>query len=150
MIELGLSAGCIIFDQDKVLLGLYKALNGSTCLMAPGSLVKPREDFKTALKRDFFEETGLYVRPAKMLFIEDMITDSHRLLKIWFLCSVVGGTLTKTAEAKRRGIVDLGWYNKLQLQNEIVYPKLLMSVAWPELLSDNFETRYQPLSNADF
>lgn len=108
------------------------------------------EDLATALKREVFEETRLDVSPGKMLLVEDLLSSKYRLTKIWFLCSFVGGTLMKTHEAEIEGIVDVNWYSKSQLGNEIVYPEILINFDWRELLSDNFNVEYLALKKANF
>jgi hypothetical protein len=96
------------------------------------------------------EETGLLVNPGRMLLVEDLLASKYRVIKIWFLCSIVGGEITETEEARIEGIVDVNWYTRSQLENEIVYPEILKSVDWNELSNAVIETKYFPLKKANF
>lgn len=150
--EYRLSAAGIIFQQDKVLLVRCKTEDTRTFLLGPGGGVQVNEDLKVALKREVFEETRINVKPGKLLLVEDLLSSKYRLTKIWFLCTVIGGTLATelTEEAQIEGIVNVGWYNKEQLQKEIVYPELLLNHDWRDFAKDNFVVKYLDLKKADF
>lgn len=150
MKEFRLAAAGIVLHEDNVLLVRYKNPTSETFLVGPGGGVFPEEDLYSGLKREVLEETGLLVTPGRMVLVEDLLSSKYRVIKIWFTCSIVGGNLSKTEEAAIEGIVDVSWYTKKQLQNEIVYPEIIKSVDWNELLSENFETKYLPLKKANF
>jgi 8-oxo-dGTP pyrophosphatase MutT (NUDIX family) len=144
------SASGIIFDQDKVLLVRYRN-EKSNFLVGPGGGVLPEEDLYTGLKREVFEETRLHVNPGKVLLIEDLLASKYRVIKIWFLCTIVGSTTQQnTEEAKIEEITEVGWFNKDQLKNEIVYPEILKSMNWQDIVSRHFEATYFPLKKANF
>ena len=109
----------------------------------------PEEDLLTGLKREIFEETGLHVIPGKIVLIEDLLANKYRVIKVWFLCTIVGGELQQqTEEAKIEGITEVGWFSKIQLAHETVYPEVLKTVAWKDLL--DLEVQYLPLKKAHF
>jgi 8-oxo-dGTP diphosphatase len=149
MNEIRVSASGIIIQEGKVLLVRYKDAK-TGFLVGPGGGVLPEEDLFSGLKREVFEETGLHVNPGKMVLVEDLLSSKYRLMKVWFICSITGGTLSKTEEAAIEGIVDVGWYTKNQLDDEIVYPEILKGIDWNELLGANFEPIYLPLKKANF
>ena len=149
MQEIRLSASGIIFQHDKVLLVRYKDQK-TDFLVGPGGGVFPEEDLYSGLKREVLEETGLLVNPGRMLLVEDLLASKYRVIKIWFLCTIVGGEITETEEARIEGIVDVNWYTRSQLENEIVYPEILKSVDWQELSNAIIETKYFPLKKANF
>jgi 8-oxo-dGTP diphosphatase len=149
MQEIRLSASGIIFQHDNVLLVRYKDQKAGF-LVGPGGGVFPEEDLYSGLKREVLEETGLIVTPGRMLLVEDLLTSKYRVIKIWFLCSIAGGEIIETEEARIEGIVDVNWYTRSQIENEIVYPEILKNVDWSELHGPNFETRYLPLKKANF
>ncbi|KKP35851.1 MAG: hypothetical protein UR26_C0002G0151 [candidate division TM6 bacterium GW2011_GWF2_32_72] len=150
MIKFRLAASGIILHQNKILLVRYKNSDSGTFLVGPGGGVNPEEDLYQALIREVKEETGLQVRPGKMLFVEDLLSSRWRMLKIWFLCSVESGQLTETADAKDEGIIEVNWYDKEQLENEIVYPKNLLTLDWNDLVIDKIKTEYLTLTVTDF
>lgn len=141
------SASGIIFEGDKVLLVRYQD-EQSNILVGPGGGVLPEEDLLTGLKREVDEETGLQVKPGKIILIEDLLASKYRVIKIWFLCSLIGGKLQVTEEAKIEGITEVGWFSKAQLMHETVYPEILKTVDWKKFLE--FEAHYLPLKKAQF
>lgn len=145
-----LAAAGIIIDKNKILLVRYKDKNGQTLLVGPGGGIMPEEDLIAGLKREVFEETGLSVQPSRMLFVEDLLSSKHRMIKIWFFCSIVEGVITQTEEARIEGIIDVNWYTKSQLEYETVYPEILKAIDWLEFYSQTFETRYFTLKKANF
>ncbi len=150
-----ISAAGIILHDNKILLVRYKMQDGSSFLVGPGGGVEIEEDMPQALVREVMEETGLDVKPGRMLFVEDLLSRKYRMIKIWFLCTVVGGRLSKTEEATVEGIVDVNWYSKDQLKNEVVYPPALMTPNlldsdWSLFSEKNWETKYLELKQANF
>lgn len=93
------------------------------------SLPRNESIHQTAI-REVREETGLAVRPQKVLFVEDLISRRHRIMKIWFLCNLVGRQLIDTQGALEEGITDVAWYRKDALLNEVVCPPALLSYDW--------------------
>lgn len=147
MKEIRVSASGIIFENDKVLLVRYQD-ERSNFLVGPGGGVLPEEDLLTGLKREMVEETGLQVKPGKIILIEDLLANKYRVIKIWFLCSIVGGTLQQTEGAKIEGIAEVGWFSKAQLAHETVYPEILKTIDWKDFM--NLEVQYLPLKKALF
>ena len=147
MKEIRVSASGIIFDGDKVLLVRYKD-EKSNFLVGPGGGVLPEEDLLTGLKREVFEETGLHVSPGKIILIEDLLANKCRVIKAWFLCTIIGGKLQQTEGATIEGIVEVGWFSKAQLTDETVYPEILKNVDWKDFL--DFEAQYLPLKRTHF
>jgi len=148
--EFRISAGAIVIQEDKILLVRYINSLGKSYLVGPGGGVFINEQTKQAVVREVQEETGLEVSPDKILFVEDMLSKRHRITKIWFLCNLVGGQLANTQGAKEEGIIEVGWYRRDQLNNEVVYPTVLLSHKWGAFFKDNWQTIYIGLQNTDF
>ena len=149
--EFRISAGAIVFDEDRLLLVRYASPSGTSYLVAPGGGVLIDEGTRHAAAREVLEETGLEILPGKILFVEDLLSQNHRITKIWFLGSVSGGQLTTdTQEALEEGITGVGWYLRGQLRNEVVFPRPLLSHDWSDFLCDDWQTQYLDLSVTDF
>ncbi|HEX9897244.1 MAG TPA: NUDIX domain-containing protein [Dehalococcoidales bacterium] len=141
--ECRISAGTVIVQQGRILLVRHgAAFHGRDFLVAPGGGVEHDESIIQAVVREVKEETGLEVDPYKILFIEDMISRRKRVIKIWFLCKIVGGQLEKTQNAIEEGIVESKWYCKAELKDEVVYPSILINTDWHIFLKDSWETKY--------
>jgi len=147
-----ISAGAIVLDQEKLLLVRYGRKDGNSFLAGPGGGVHMREGLTGAVVREVREETGLEVNPfpCRVLLVEEFLSQKHRHIKIWLLCRLVRGEMTKTREAEKEGIIEVGWYSRSELENEEVYPSLLSTSDWPSFLENSWETRYLELHKANF
>ena len=148
--EYRIAAAGIVIHHDKILLVRYRDMQGNSFLVGPGGGVQPEEDLPRAVVRETKEETGLTVMPKHLLFVEDLLSLRCRMIKMWFFCEFVEGELVKTPEAADEGIVDVGWYRKDQLRQEIVYPTVIMSIDWNLLLCDCWQVQYLGLGRAQF
>lgn len=147
--EFRIAAAGIILNQGKILLARYKGGAAGTYLVGPGGGVVEDEPMEAAVTREVLEETGVEVSANKMVFVEDLLSTRYRMVKIWFLCNVVGGELRNTAGAKEEGIVDVCWYSKEDLETEVVYPKAVKEMNWDDP-SDTSWSKYFTLQQADF
>ena len=145
-----ISAGAILIREGKILLVGYENSKGDSFLVGPGGGSLNNEGIRQTVVREVREETGFEVSPQRILFVEDLLSRQYRIVKIWFLCNLIGGQLERTQGAIEEGITKVGWYRKDQLCNKIVYPPILMSQNWDTFFEDNWETKYLELRNADF
>jgi 8-oxo-dGTP diphosphatase len=145
-----ISAGAIVVQRGKILLVRYAdAPHGRSYLVGPGGRVDDDESIIQAVVREVKEETGLDVNPDKILFVEDLISRRTRMVKIWLLCKLIGGQLTKTQGAVDEGIVEAKWYRKEELKDEVVYPTILGSANWRKFLEDGWEAKHLESKDAD-
>jgi len=148
--ECRISAGAIIIREDQILLVRYDNDDGTSYLVGPGGAALTNEGASQAVVREVREETGLEVSPQKLLFVEDLLSRRYRIVKIWFLCNLVGGQLTRTQGALDEGITDVAWYGRGQLLNEVVYPPELLTYDWRAFVQNNWESKYLGPRQADF
>ena len=145
-----ISAGAIIIQEDQVLLVRYDDADGRSYLVGPGGGVLGNEGICQAVIREVREETGLEVSPQRVLFVEDLLSRRHRILKVWFLCNLVGGQLATTQGALEEGITGVAWYRKDELLSEVVYPPALLSYDWGTFPRHNWESKYLGIRETDF
>jgi 8-oxo-dGTP diphosphatase len=141
-----ISVGAIVIQEERILLVRYKNSSGDSFLVGPGGGTENDEPVTQTVEREVREETGLEVSPQKILFIEDLLSGRFRMVKIWFLCNLIGGQLEHTQGATEEGITEARWYRKDQLYNEIVYPSILLSQNWDAFFKDDWESKYLGLS----
>ncbi len=83
---------CII--EDKLLLVHHKGLTSSGSLWSPpGGGMEYGEDAKTALKREFLEETGLDITVGNFLFVHEYLEKPLHGIELFFSVKNVAGTL---------------------------------------------------------
>jgi len=148
--EQRISAGAIVIKADKILLVRYINSHGESYLVGPGGGVLSKESTAQAAIREVKEETNLEVNYGKVIFIEDLLSKRYQITKIWFLCNLVGGQLAKTQGAINEGIIEVGWYRRDQLNNELVYPSVILSHNWNAFYQDNWQVIYRELREVDF
>jgi ADP-ribose pyrophosphatase YjhB (NUDIX family) len=139
-----IAAGGIILKDDDILLVRYDAADGGSYLVGPGGALDWGENAVQAIIRETMEETGVVVRPRRLLWIEDFQCARFKMCKIWMLCDVVSGRVVPTAGARAEGITQAGWFKKGQLKNEVVYPPPIMQYDWDEFRADHWEARCLP------
>jgi 8-oxo-dGTP diphosphatase len=105
--------GAIIVKRGRVLLVERgkSPLKGYWSL--PGGVLETGERLEEGIRREVLEETGLAVKPVRMVEIferimrdEDGIPEYHYVL-IDYLCRVTGGTLTPADDVSRAEWVPL-------------------------------------------
>ena len=82
--------------------------------------------------------------------IEDIIFKRFKMIKIWMTCDIVEGVISKTQGAVDEGIIEVGWYNKERLENETVYPSILLEQEWDILKSFNKRVKIPFSRRAEF
>ena len=96
------------------------------------------------------EETGITVRPCKVLWIEYLQCSRYKMCKTWMLCDVLGGNVRPTDGAKAEGITEARWFQRAELADEAVFPQPVMQYNWEEFRSDKWQTQCLPSRVASF
>ena len=134
-----IAAGGIILKEDTILLVRY-GTGADSYLVGPGGGLENKENVEQAIVRETMEETGITVRPLKVLWIEDLDCSRYKMRKTWMLCEVINGEPRRTAGAKIEGITDVRWFSKDELGNELVFPPPIKKTIWDDLKSDAWQT----------
>ncbi len=61
--------------------------------MPPGGGVQFGETIETALAREVHEETGLKIKPVRLLWIHEFLELPYHAIEFYFECSISGGML---------------------------------------------------------
>jgi 8-oxo-dGTP diphosphatase len=107
-----LGVGALIFNRGKILLveRAKEPLKGYWSL--PGGVLETGETLEQGVIREVREETGLEVKPLKVLEIfERIVRDAHgateyHYVLIDYICRVTGGSLRAADDASRAAWVS--------------------------------------------
>ena len=117
-----IAAGAIVIRDDRILLVRYRDATGGTYLVAPGGGVLDDESVAEAAVRETLEETGVRVAPGHVLLIEDLLTPTFKMCKVWLGGTVVTGNVRPTQGARLEGIAESRWFSRAELDRETVLP----------------------------
>jgi len=145
-----IAAGGLIFKGDAILLVRYRDGDGGTYLVGPGGALRDHENAIQAIAREVREETGVTVRPERVVVIEDLLCSRFKMCKIWMTCQVVEGEVCRTVEAEKEGIIEAAWFTRYQLAGEVVFPHPLMEYDWDQLRSGSWQALCLPNRKAGF
>lgn len=147
-----ISAGGFIFKDNAVLLVRYRDPNSHTAtyLVAPGGGLEDDENVVQAIIRETKEETGITVRPIRVIAIEDLVDTSVKMIKVWMVCDIVEGEVSQTDEAAKETIIEAGWFTRNQLVNEVVFPPILMQHDWEQFRTGAWQMECLPSRKAHF
>ena len=129
-----ISAGVLALRGNKILLVRHFRPGIHDFWAGPGGGVEGAEELHAAAEREAFEETGLRVKARSMAYIDELIDESGRLVKFWFLADYVSGEIDVTANpAEGEAISEAGWFAKDALPAGHVFPEVLRDRFWDEL-----------------
>ena len=144
-----IAAGGITFHEDSVLLVRYPGGSGGTYLAAPGGALEDDENVLQAILRETREETGVLMRPIRVVLIEDLVFPEYKMSKVWMICDFIEGKIRRTIEAEREGILEADWFTAAELRGETVYPPVLIQRDWAQLQSADCRVEIPPSRTAD-
>jgi 8-oxo-dGTP diphosphatase len=134
-----IAAGAIVFREQRVLLVRYLADDNTTYLVGPGGGLEQTENIIQAIQREVWEETHIRVQPKSVVLIEDIVFPQFKMCKIWMISDYIAGTIEPTDASQKEGIISAGWFEREELQNEVVFPPELMKTDWERLMSGTLE-----------
>lgn len=126
--------GAILIEKNSVLLVKQASLFDTTLSnwLPPGGGLLFRESLEDAVQRECLEETGLRVRPIKLLYINEFIHDQVHAVEFFFLVEradqkeAVLGTDPELSEADQI-IQDILWIPLDDLKKFQVIPDKLFN-----------------------
>src|SRR5262245_31312473 len=83
----------LCWDMDRLLLVNHRMASGTNLWLPPGGGVDFGETLETALKREFFEETGLEITVSQFAFGCEFIKEPLHSLELFFNVIRTGGSL---------------------------------------------------------
>lgn len=129
-----ISAGVLALRGNQILLVRHFRPGIHDFWSGPGGGVERSEELHEAAEREAFEETGLRVAALRMAYIDELIDDSGRLVRFWFLAELVSGESDVSANpAPGEAIIEAGWFSRDGLPRGHVFPEVLRYRFWEDL-----------------
>lgn len=146
-----ISAGTIVEHEGRVLLVRHRKERQYDFWVAPGGGVQGDESLEAAATREAREETGLDVRPSKLIYIEQLINPECRHVKFWFAASLLGGALDIThPDSVAEFIVEADWLAPSDFEGRTVFPPVLGGRYWQDRAAGFPAPVALPLRQMDF
>lgn len=132
--EQQISAGALVVKSGQVLLVRHRDPGNYDFWAPPGGGVEESEELADAAKRETFEETSIVIEVRTLAYIDELIDQSGRMVKFWFLADYVSGEIDVTANpATNEKTVAAGWFSLDNLPEGHVFPDLLRNRFWSDL-----------------
>jgi len=129
-----ISAGVLTLHQNQILLVRHFRLGIHDFWAPPGGGVEGPEELAAAAEREAFEETGLHVRAGALAYIDELVENSGRIVKFWFLADYLSGVIDVTANpAEGESITAAAWFSRDALPKGHVFPEPLHGRFWDDL-----------------
>ena len=128
------AVGCVIVQDERVLLVRRKKPPNQGLLAIPGGKVEYGETLEQAAMREMLEETGLLATPKRVMAIVDLIREGFHYVIIDFLCDLKGGVPKAGSDAS-----EIVWLSKGELT------RLGMSPSTYEMLKRYFNGEELPI-----
>ncbi|HUH75890.1 MAG TPA: NUDIX hydrolase [Devosia sp.] len=131
-----ISCGALVIRDARILLVHHSRGGQHDFWVAPGGGVEGGEALEAAAARETLEETGIVVRTHRLAYIEELWTESDRVVKFWFLAGYVSGSLNVANNpAADESIIEAGWFARDELPAVHVFPEPLRDRFWSDLES---------------
>ncbi len=129
-----ISAGVLALHGEQMLLVRHFRPSIHDFWAGPGGGVEGSEELHKAAERETYEETGLRVRAHRLAYIDELIDDSGRMVKFWFLADYLSGEIDVSANpAEGEAISEAGWFPRNALPAGHVFPEILRNRFWTDL-----------------
>jgi 8-oxo-dGTP diphosphatase len=107
----------ILVDKESIVLIKRKNQPYKDCWAIPGGFVELGETLEYAVMREAKEETGLEIKPLKIL---NIYSDPNRdprghTITVAFFCEKIGGTLKANSDAKDIKIININSIKTIEL-----------------------------------
>lgn len=146
-----IAAGGLTFKGNAVLLVRYRDRNSSgTFLVGPGGALEDNENIVQAIIRETKEETGITVKPKRVVAIEDLMCSAFKMIKVWMICEIVAGEVQKTEAAAKENIIEAAWFTRDQLTHEVVFPPSLLQHDWKVFQAETGHVECLPSRTTNF
>lgn len=129
-----ISVGALVMDDERLLLARHHKPGIFDYWSPPGGGVEGVEELSTTAERETFEETGLRVKTRELAYIDELIDNNGRMLKLWYFAECLDGQLDVTSNpAGDERIVEARWFSRYDMPSEPVFPPILTNEFWDHI-----------------
>lgn len=155
----GISVAGLVLREGRLLLVRHRKPGAWDFWLPPGGGLEGEESILECAAREVSEETGLTVRPGRILYVEEFVEDrggtgaaDFHFCKFFVLCDLVGGELSleHRVEDERDFLVDARLFAQEELSGLTLFPAVLGREFWDDLEAGFPETRYLGLQRPKF
>ncbi len=130
----GISAGALVVDGNKVLVVRHHEAGSYDFWVPPGGRLEDEESIFECAKREALEETGLTVRPDRVVYIQEFVEPGYHFCKFFIICASYNGEITlANKDEEEVFLVDAQFMTRDQLDKLTVYPPILKKQFWEDL-----------------
>lgn len=146
-----ISAGALTLHHGKILLVRHLRPGVHDFWAPPGGGVEGAEQLAATAERETLEETGIVIRVTALAYIDELIDNSGRQVKFWFLADYVGGSIDISRNpAAGESIAAAGWFVADALPEGHLFPDPLRSRFWTDLATGFSAPIKLPLQHSIF
>lgn len=146
-----ISVGVLVLRNDMLLLAHHFVPGKHDFWAPPGGGVEDDETLEVAASRETYEETQIVVEAKHLAYIDELIDDSGRMIKFWFVSNYISGEIDTSANpAEQESIVSAGWFKRDSLPSGHVFPEILRSEFWMHRDEGFEQIRRLPLKTSVF
>ncbi|WP_172292748.1 NUDIX domain-containing protein [Pseudoruegeria sp. HB172150] len=128
-----ISVGALVLRNGRLLLARHRKPDVYDFWAPPGGGVEGPEEQTDAVIREAFEETRIRVAPKRLAYIDELIDDSGRMVKFWYLCDYVSGEIDVGRNPAEEAITEAGWFGRGEFPKGHVFPEVLHDRFWEDL-----------------
>lgn len=117
----GISAGALVVQDGQLLLVHHQEPGRFDFWVPPGGSLVGEESIFECAQREAFEETGLSVRPDRIVYIQEFVEPGYHFCKFFIYCRAYGGQITiENRDCAESFLVEARFFAQEQLIDRTV------------------------------
>ncbi len=127
-------AGLYVEDGKLLLVKLRSPISGEDIWIPPGGGVNYKEPLKSALVREFFEESNLKIKVQEVVYTNELIEGDFHVIEFYFKVVKLSGEIALGIDPEHnlneQLLTEIGFFSKEEMQTMNVKPEYLKSDFW--------------------
>ena len=151
-------AAAIVTAGDSVLLVKHQddeIAEGQSWWVPPGGSVEGKESSMECARREVLEETGLSAELGRIAYVREFVEPGYHHCEIFFVATSFLGSLN-TGSNPSTGIFDVDhmikdvrFVRRDEMAGMIIYPEIIKTSFWDDLVNEFAVTRYLGLQETE-